>query len=64
MTDPMNRNTLTRTDVEEELDIILTNINDQLKRSCHYAEQEALKIILEGSLARWYLFIEEWEEDA
>ena len=30
----------------------------------HYAEQEALKIILEGSLARWYLYVEEWEEDA
>ena len=64
MTDPMNRHTLTRTDVEEELDVILTNINDQLGRTCHYAAQEALKIILEGAMSRWREYLEEWEEDA
>lgn len=64
MTDPMNRNTLTRSAVEEELDIILTNINEQLGRTSDYAEQEALRIILEGSMSRWAEYLEEWEEDA
>ena len=64
MTDPMNRNTLTKSAVEEELDIILTNINEQLGRTSDYAEQEALRIILEGSMSRWAEYLDEWEEDA
>jgi hypothetical protein len=64
MSDPQMRSTLERSCIEDELDLVLTNINNQLKRTCNHAEQEALKIILEGSLARWYLYCEEWEDQA